>query len=166
MVIMDQFTRRIVGFSTHAGHLNGIAVCCMFNRIISKQSLPTFLSSDNDPLFQYHRWKANLRILDIKEIKTLPYIPMSHPFIERLIRSIRHELLDQTLFWHADNLQRKLDRYQHYFNSNRSHQSLSAITPYQKTQQSIANVISIKNYKWQSYCKGLFTISITYSRLR
>ena len=31
--------------------------------------------------------------VDIKEIKTLPYIPMSHPFIERLIRSIRHELL-------------------------------------------------------------------------
>lgn len=51
------------------------------------------LPSDNDPLFQYQRWKAKLRILDIKEIKTLPYIPMPHPFVERLIRSIRHELV-------------------------------------------------------------------------
>jgi putative transposase len=128
MVVMDQFTRRIVGFSTHAGGLNGIAVCCMFNKIISKQSPPSLLSSDNDPLFQYHRWKENQRILDINEIKTLPYIPMSHPFVERLIRSIRHELLDQTFFWNANDLQRKLDQYQQYFNSNRSHQSLFAIT--------------------------------------
>jgi hypothetical protein len=82
MVVMDQFTIKIVGFSTHTGNLNGITVCCMFNKIISKQSPPSLLSSDNDPLFQYNRWKANLRILDIKEIKTLPYIPMSHPFVE------------------------------------------------------------------------------------
>ena len=86
---------------------------------------------------------------------------MSHPFVERLIRSIRHELLDQTLFWHADDLQRKLDRYQYYFNSSRSHQSLSAITPYQKAQQSTNDIISIYNYKWQSYCKGLFQLPIT-----
>jgi len=160
MVVMDQFTRRIVGFSTHAGDLNGIVVCCMFNRIISKQTPPSLLSSDNDPLFQYQRWKANLRILDIKEIKTVPYIPMSHPFVERLIRSIRHELLDQILFWHVDDLQRKLDQYQHYFNSIRSHQSLSAKTPYQKAQQFVANVISIKNYKWKSFCNGLFQLPI------
>lgn len=160
MVVMDQFTRRIIGFSAHAGDLNGVAVCCMFNKIISKQSLPALLSSDNDPPFQYQRWKANLRVLEIKEIKTLPYIPMSHPFVERLIRSIRHELLDQTLFWHADDLQRKLDRYQYYFNSSRSHQSLSATTPYQKAQQSSNEIISINNYKWQPYCKGLFQLPI------
>ena len=156
MVVMDQFTRRIVGFSTHAGDLNGIAaVCCMFNKIISKQSLLHFCRLIMILYFNII-WKAYLRILDIKEIKTLPYMPMSHPFVERLIRSIRHELLDQTLFWHSDDLQRKLDRYQHYFNSYRSHQSLSAITPYQKAKQSNANVISIRNYKWQSYCNVYF----------
>ena len=160
MVVMDQFTRRIVGFSTHSGDLNGIIVCCMFNRIISQKSLPSLLSSDNDPLFQYHRWKANLRVLDIKEIKTLPYIPMSHPFVERLIRSIRNELLDQALFWHADDLQRKLDQYQHYFNLNRSHKALNAETPNQKAQSSITNRISINNYKWRPHCKGLFQLPI------
>lgn len=160
MVIMDQFSRRIIGFATYMGDLNGIAICCMFNSIISKQALPTFLSSDNDPLFQYHRWKANLRILDIKEIKTLSYIPMSHPFVERLIRSIRNELLDQTLFWNAEDLQRKLDHYQHYFNLNRSHKALIAATPYQKSFETKNNIISIYSYKWQSHCKGLFQLPI------
>ena len=153
---MDQFSRRIIGFATHAGNLNGIAICCMFNKIVSRQSLPTFLSSDNDPLFTYQRWQANLRILGIEEIKTLPYIPMSHPFIERLIRSIRNDLLDQTIFFHAHDLQRKLDHYQNYFNLKRSHKTLNAATPQQKAKLSKTNVISIKNYKWESHCIGLF----------
>jgi len=29
---MDQFTRRIIGFAVHAGDVNGIDLCCMFNR--------------------------------------------------------------------------------------------------------------------------------------
>ena len=65
--------------------MDGVALCCMFNKIISRKSLPKYLSSDNDPLFKYYRWRSNLRVLEIKEIKTLPYVPMSHPFIERLI---------------------------------------------------------------------------------
>lgn len=33
MVVMDQFTRHIIGFAAHAGDLNGVTLCCMFNRI-------------------------------------------------------------------------------------------------------------------------------------
>ena len=42
---------------------------------ISPKGAPNFLSSDNDPLFRYHRWQVNLRIMDIQEIKTVPYVP-------------------------------------------------------------------------------------------
>ena len=72
LVVMDQFTRRIVGFGVHAGDVDGIALCYMFNTAISTRGAPRYLSSDNDPLFRYHRWKANLRILEIQEIKTVP----------------------------------------------------------------------------------------------
>ncbi len=41
----------------------------------------------NDPLFEFCRWKANFRILDVAEVKTVPYKPISHPIVERLIRS-------------------------------------------------------------------------------
>jgi hypothetical protein len=34
----------------------------------SRLGWPTHISSDNDPSFQYHRWKTNLRVLDIDEI--------------------------------------------------------------------------------------------------
>jgi len=65
MVVMDQHTRRIIGFSVHAGDLNGVAICGMFNKIKSGQKLPKYLSSDNDPLFRFHRWLANLRIMEV-----------------------------------------------------------------------------------------------------
>jgi putative transposase len=74
---MDQFTRRIIGFGIHAGIVNGMALCRMFNRAIRAQQLPRYLSSDHDPLYRFHQWQANLRVLDITEVKTVPYVPLS-----------------------------------------------------------------------------------------
>ena len=107
LIIMDQFTRRIIGFGVHAGGVDGIALCRLLNAAISTQGVPHYLSSDNDSLFRYHRWQANLRVLDVKEIKSVAYVPLSHPFVERLIGTIRREYLDQVLFWNAGDLERK-----------------------------------------------------------
>ena len=65
---------------------------------IQRQSLPKYLSTDNDPLYRFHQWQANLRVFDVMEIKTGPFVPLSHPFVERLIGTLRRECLDQTLF--------------------------------------------------------------------
>jgi putative transposase len=89
MVVMDVCTRRIIGFGVAAAHLDGPAVCRMFNRVIAKQIPPQSLSSDHDPLFRFQRWRANLRILEVAEIKTVPYTPRSHAFVERLIGTLR-----------------------------------------------------------------------------
>ena len=82
LVIMDQFTRRIIGFGVHAGDVDNVALYRMFYTAIAGQNTPHYLSSDNDPLFLYHQWQANLRIPGIEEIKSIPYTPISHPFIE------------------------------------------------------------------------------------
>jgi putative transposase len=74
---MDQFTRRIIGVGVHAQDVDGVALCCMFNEAIARMDAPKDLSSDNDPLFTYHRWVANLRILEVDEIKTVPDVPLS-----------------------------------------------------------------------------------------
>ena len=58
---------------------------------------------------------ANLRILEFTEIKTVPYMPLSHPFVERLIGTIRREYLDRMLFWTMEDLERKLLEFQHYY---------------------------------------------------
>jgi hypothetical protein len=96
---MDQFTRRVIGFGVHCGTVDGVALCRMFQSAIRGHGLPKYLSSDHDPLYRFHQWQANLRVLEVKEIKTVPYVPLSHPFVERLIGTIRREYLDRTLFW-------------------------------------------------------------------
>jgi hypothetical protein len=108
-------------------------------------------------LFQYHRWKANLRVLDIEEFKSLPHVPMSHPFVERLIGSIRRELLDQTLFCTATDLENKLQNYQCYYNECRSHSGRNGVTPDETIDY---KVININQYRWKKLCRGLFHLPI------
>jgi transposase InsO family protein len=157
MVVMDQYTRRIIGFGMHAGNVDGPVLCRMFNDATSGHGWPKYLSSDNEPLFQYHRWKANLRVLEIEEIKSLPHVPMSHPFVERLIGSVRRELLDQTLFWTATELENKLREYQGYYNYSRSHTGRDGATPICDSER---KVVDISEYRWKQHCRGMFQLPI------
>jgi putative transposase len=68
-----------------------------------------------DSRHRFHQRQANLRILDVETIKTVPYVPLSHPFVERLIGTIRRECLDRTLFWTAADLERQFRDFQEYF---------------------------------------------------
>ena len=121
---MDQFTRRVIGFGVHSGIVDGVTLCRMFHRAIRGQSLPKYISSDHDPLYRFHQWQANLRVLEVTEIKTIPYVPLSHPFVERLIGTVRREYLDRTLFWTTADLETKLLDFQHYYNGHRTHAGL------------------------------------------
>ena len=117
---------------------------------------PKYLSADNDPLFSYHQWQANLRILEVEEIKTVPYAPLSHPFVERLIGTIRREFLDHVLFWNATDLQRKLDNFRDYYNTERVHDSCDIQPPV----ASPGKPISLTDFHWRRCCRGLYELPI------
>ena len=158
MVVMDQFTRRIIGFGVWAGNVDGIALCRLFNQAISRMGVPRYLSSDHDPLFQYHRWRANLRVLGVEEIKTVPYVPLSHPFVERLIGTTRREFLDHTLFWSAIDLERKLYEFRDYHNLHRVHGSLRGKTPAEAGDETVIRRAGLHRFRWQGHCRGLFEL--------
>ena len=102
----------------------------MFNRAIRWQlKMPKYLSTDNDPLYRFHQWLANLCVLEVTEIKSVPYVPLSHPFVERLIGTLRRECLDRTLFWTATDLEAKLLDFQHYYNEHRTHAGRKGYPP-------------------------------------
>ena len=121
---------------------------------------PKYLSSDNDPLFLFHQWKANLRIVGIDELKTVRYVPLSHPFVERLIGTIRRECLDQVFFWNAVDLERKLDEFREYFNEQRTHASLESNTPAETAGSRPVALSNLDNFEWQGHCGGLFQLPI------
>ena len=160
LVVMDQFTRRIIGFGVQAGDVDGVALCRMFNSAISTKGAPKYLSSDNDPLFLYQQWQANLRILGADEIKTVPYTPLSYPFIERLIGTIRREYLDHILFWNAQDLVRKLEDFRHYYNTHRVHTSLDGNTPSEITSETIIHRAHLNQFRWKYHCRGLYQLPV------
>src|SRR5262249_18341308 len=157
LVVMDQYTRRIIGFGIQRGVVDGLALCQMFKQAIRNAGLPKYVSSDHDPLYRFHQWEANLRILDITEIKTVPYTPWSHPFVERLIGTIRRECLDQTLFWTAADLELKLSAFKGYFNEYCVHSALKGKTPIERPE---TKGVDLKLYRWRKHCRGLYETPI------
>jgi transposase InsO family protein len=155
LVVMDQYTRRLIGFGVQPDVVDGRGLCHMFNTIIAGREPPRHLSSDHDPLFTYHRWQANLRILEVREIKSIPAVPLSHPFVERLIGTIRRECLDHLLFWNDRDLERKLEEFQHYYNHHRVHASLEGHTPAEDPGASTVKEAALHDFTWEKHCHGL-----------
>jgi transposase InsO family protein len=160
LVVLDQFSRRLIGLAVQVGEVDGIALCRMFLQAISDQGLPLRLSFDHDPLFQFHRWQANLRILGIDPAPTVPHVPVSHPFVERLFRTLRQECLDQLIYWNAADLQQKLSAFRHYYNTHRAHQGLAGHTPVEKLGGPSPPIATLANYRWQTHCRGLVQLPI------
>jgi putative transposase len=96
----------------------------------------------------------------VEAVRTVPNAPWSHPFVERLIGTLRREFLDHLLFWNAADLERKLGLYQRYYNRWRSHQGLEGDTPEEKAGSSGPKPIQLGGYAWQSHCHGLFELPI------
>ncbi len=160
LVVMDQYTRRIVGFGVQAVGVDGPALCRMFNQAMSSQRLPVRLSFDHDPLFQSQRWQANLRVLGVVAVQTVPHVPWSHPFVERLIGTIRREDSDHLLSWNAQDLERTLGLFQTYDNGLRVHQGLDGDTPDDKAGHPGLEQAILDRYEWRSHCHGLFELPI------
>jgi putative transposase len=161
LVVMDQYSRRIIGFGVHAGAVDGAALCRMFNcAIFGVVGLPRYLSLDNDPLYTFAQWRANLRVLEIDRVHSIPFVPTSHPFVERLIGSIRREFLDQCFFWNAADLEGKLESYREYFNEGRVHDGIQGEFPGGNGSDDGAEMIDISRYGWRSFCRGKYQTPI------
>ena len=160
LVVMDQFTRRMIGLGVHCGAVDGPSLCRMFNAAIRGRGAPRHLSTDHDPLFEAHRWTANLRIREIDEIKTVPHVPLSHPFVERLIGTMRREFLDRVLFWNTRDLERKLADFQVYYNAARSHASLEGHTPLSFAGGHTVARAELNHVRWVSHCRDLVQLPV------
>ena len=128
----------------------------MFNEATAGSGPPQRLSFDHDPLLEFLQWKANLSILGIDPVTTVPHVPVSHPFVERLIGTIRREYLDHLFCWNAQDLQRKLDEFRSYFNEVRVHAGVGGKTPDHHAELTESKIASVDHYRWHSHCQGLF----------
>jgi len=159
LVVMDHYTRRIIGFGIQAGVVDGMALCRMFKQAIRGVAmLPKYFSSDHDPLYRFHQWQANLRILDVRDIKTVPYVPLSHPFIGAFDRYNPTRVFGPVAILDGTtDLEMKLIGFKDYFNTHRSHAALKGQTPIETPE---SRGVDFKSYRWQKHCRGLYQTPI------
>ena len=89
-------------------------------------------------------------------VSTVPHVPVSHPFVERLIGTIWREYLDQVFSWNAKDLQRKLDEFKTYFNRSRVHAGIGGKSPDHHAELTETNIARLDNFAWASHCNRLF----------
>ncbi|VUX54909.1 protein of unknown function [uncultured Woeseiaceae bacterium] len=104
--------------------------------------------------------RRKYRILDVTEVKTVPYLPISHPFVERLIGTIRREYLDLVPFRTARDIENKLLSFKVFYNDKRCHYALDGDTPSERTGMLRPKVANLDSYRWQSYCRGIYHLPV------
>jgi hypothetical protein len=104
-------------------------------------------------LTQRHRNCFRSTLSTRPEQNTFPARTPSHPFVERLISTIRREYLDHLLFWTTADLENKLLDFRTYFNNYRTHTSREGRTPDTPVSRPIAN---LRSFRWQPHCRSLY----------
>ena len=91
-------------------------------------------------------------------VKTVPYVPLSHPFVERLIGRIGREYLDQVPFWSARDLERKLTLAKEYYSRDRVHRGLDRAYPDEIVANTDRKIARLDDYRWEKRCRGLYQL--------
>ncbi|HEY7424636.1 MAG TPA: integrase core domain-containing protein [Gemmataceae bacterium] len=92
------------------------------------ETAPRYLIRDRDGIYgaEVRRCLAGL---PIEEVLTAPRSPWQSPYVERLIGSIRRELLDHVLVLNERHLRRLLSSYLDYYHRARPHMGLGHNAP-------------------------------------
>jgi len=67
--------------------------------------------------------------MGLAEVLTAPRLPWQNPFAERVIGTIRRELLDHVIVLNKVHFRRRLRAYLRYYHSSRTHLALQKDAP-------------------------------------
>lgn len=123
---------------------------------------PKYLIHDNDPVFKSKVFQKFLADSGIQSKPTSFRSPWQNPYAERVVGTIRRELLDYIIPLSERHLEKLLDEYiNEYYNTERTHQGINCKTP---IAQPINLPVDIENFKLKAtpVLNGLYH---TYERI-
>ena len=95
---------------------------------------PRYLLRDRDSIYGT-AFQLRVKNLGIEEVKIAPHSPWQNPYCERLIGSIRREVLDHVIVLNEQHLRRVLTAYISYYHHFRTHLSLDMDCPHPRAVQ-------------------------------
>ena len=91
-------------------------------------SAPRYLLRDRDSIYGAE-FRQRVDGIGIAEVLTTPRSPWQNPFAERVIGTIRRELLDHVIVLNEGHLRRRLRSYLGYYHGSRTHLALEKDAP-------------------------------------
>src|SRR6267378_7593084 len=101
-------------------------------------SAPRFLIRDRDRIFG-GQFRRRVKAIGLAEVLTTPRSPRQNPFAERVIGTIRRELLDHVIVLNERHLRRRLRNYLGYYHGSRTHLALDKDAPERRAVESPAH---------------------------
>jgi putative transposase len=89
---------------------------------------PRYLLRDRDRIYG-DAFRQRVRNMGIQEVLIVPRSPWQNPYVERVIGSIRRELLDHVIVLNERHFTRLLQSYLEYYHGYRTHRALDMDTP-------------------------------------
>jgi putative transposase len=92
------------------------------------EAAPRYLLRDRDCIYR-DTFRQRVGHMEIEEVLIAPQSPWQNPYVERVIGSIRRDLLDHLIVLKAQHLRRRLADYLTYYHRFRPHLSLGMDCP-------------------------------------
>ena len=128
-LILDHGRRKIVRFSIMS-HPSMNWVIQQLREAMPFGIQPKYLFRDNDRIYGLGI-KMFLKSSGIEEVRTAFRSPWQNPFVERVVGTLRKELLDHVIVLNQSHLERLLKEFvEEYYHTNRPHQGLNGDTPF------------------------------------
>lgn len=129
LIIIDHKTREIIHFGVTTNPTADWTIQ-QFRNATPYGEVPKYLVHDNDPIFRAKAFQAFLKSSGIESKRTAYRSPWQNPYAERVIGTIKRELLDQVIPLNQKHLHKLLGEYIHkYYNTDRTHQGINGKTP-------------------------------------
>jgi putative transposase len=127
LIILSHARRRVVHFRV-TSRPNAPWVVQQLREAFPFASAPRYLIHDRDSIFgaEVRRCLAGL---NVEQVVIAPRSPWQNPFVERLIGTIRRELLNHVLVLNERHLHRLLSSFFAYYHQARPHASLERNAP-------------------------------------
>ncbi len=161
LIIIDHGTREIVHFAVTKSP-NMFWLKQQFKNATPFDIKPKYLIHDNDPVFKSKVFQEFLLNSNIQSKPTSFRSPWQNPYAERVVGTIRRELLNHIIPLNEKHLDKLLKEYvDNYYNTNRTHQGINCQTPIKRPKYIPIDAKNIK-IKATPVLNGLYH---TYNRV-
>jgi putative transposase len=130
LVILAYHRRRVVHFSV-TEHPTAEWTAQQVVDAFPWDAAPRYLLHDRDRVYGAH-FRQRMQHIGIDEVRIAPRSPWQDPYVERLIGSIRREVLAQVIVLNEPHLTRLLTAYVSYYHRFRTHLSLAMDCPFSR----------------------------------